>query len=109
MLTDTQTRAIHRLIAAAASLNALADSGAIGEGYDGAEPQCAAVVGALDELADANLVAMQQFADTYAMAEPAPVAWMNPSERVVWRAFAWKKTSTYPEFSVPVFAQPLTE
>ena len=57
-LTPSQSLSVQRLITAAASVAALSDSGALGEGYDGAEPQRTAAVAALDELAEANHAAM---------------------------------------------------
>ena len=64
--TGLEFEALLRLANAAAQVRAQADSGALFEGYDGAEPQCTQACAALDELEDATdaaIAALQAIAD----------------------------------------------
>ncbi len=74
--TTTEFEALLRLANAAAQVRAQASSGALFEGYDGAEPQRAQACAALDELEDATdaaIAALQAIADrsTARQSQPA--------------------------------------
>lgn len=56
--TVLETTSLVRLCQAASNLRALADSGVLFEGYDGAEPQRTAACAALDELEHATACAV---------------------------------------------------
>ena len=66
LITPAELDALVRLANAAAQVRAQASSGALFEGYDGAEPQRTHACAALDELEDATdaaIAALQAIAD----------------------------------------------